>query len=494
MRSIEEHETSDVSPVRMRLRALRHAATLATAALLAACGGGDGGSEPAAAPATRQPAALTAAALDTGASGTPVALRVALSASGDGYAVWRADSGGRHDLWASRYRADAAAWGPAVNIESRSADIGDFDLAVDAQGHAVVAWHEVDETRATAGSIVMANYSPLLGAWRAPAVLSGDARGPSLAASAQQVLALYAALHGQIRSRWIDPASGTLGAELVAEANNTGTGFSSDVVGLLRDDNRAVAAFNNQRTGAGIVASNFYDGQWQQLPENDAGLLGGVPGSFHMGAAGLLQLVAAGPRHALLAWEAARDWEPDPYPMEIRVSQFDEASQTWSQAQTLLPASAERPVRLQRLRSDGGGRALMLWTEQQPGRTALKAVRLNPNGTTCSPVTEIDAAVGGGAAGADLAVLPSGDALAVWQQFEGGRPDDGTLSNIGLNRFDAASGTWAEASLAEDGAGAAFSPSVSAAAGQALVGWLQAEGGTVRVKASLQALGGAPLP
>ncbi len=68
---------------------------------------------------------------------------MARSANGDGFAVWQADDGTRHNLWANRYRAATAAWGSPINIEASSADIDDFDLTVDASGNAVVAWHEV---------------------------------------------------------------------------------------------------------------------------------------------------------------------------------------------------------------------------------------------------------------------------------------------------------------------------------------------------------------
>ena len=61
----------------------------------------------------------------------------------------------------------------------------------------------------------------------------------------------------------------------------------------------------------------------------------------------------------------------------------------------------------------------------------------------------IDSVVGGGAARADLGIDPRGHAIAIWQQFEGGRPDDGSRSNIAINRFDGAAGAWASAVLAE---------------------------------------------
>jgi hypothetical protein len=82
----------------------------------------------------------TAQSIDNGASGNPVNLRVARSANGDGFAVWQADDGTRRNLWANRYSSAMAAWGSPINIEASGADIGDFDLAVDALSAQRARW------------------------------------------------------------------------------------------------------------------------------------------------------------------------------------------------------------------------------------------------------------------------------------------------------------------------------------------------------------------
>ena len=68
-------------------------------------------------------------------------------------------------------------------------------------------------------------------------------------------------------------------------------------------------------------------------------------------------------------------------------------------------------------------------------------------------------------------------------------------SNIAINRFDRVTGTWASAVLIEGQADIAFSsrrPSASASGGQALLGWIQPEGGANRIKALLQSLDSPP--
>ena len=113
--------------------AMLRAGYLALFIAIGGCGGGSGGESP---PSSTQPPAAettqptgppqlfvgTVRSIDNGASGSPVNLRVALSANGDGFAVWQADDGTRHNLWANRYSSATAAWGSPINIEASGAD------------------------------------------------------------------------------------------------------------------------------------------------------------------------------------------------------------------------------------------------------------------------------------------------------------------------------------------------------------------------------------
>ena len=76
-------------------------------------------------------------------------------------------------------------------------------------------------------------------------------------------------------------------------------------------------------------------------------------------------------------------------------------------------------------------------------------------------------------------------------------PDDGSRSNVAINRFDGNASLWAGAVLAETQPGNATSPRASASGGQALLGWIQSEGGeggANRVKALLKPLASTPSP
>jgi hypothetical protein len=441
------------------------------------------------APGTTQPLALS---IDSAAGGNPVSSRVALSANGDGFAVWLAHDGTRRNLWANRYRAATAAWESPAPIEATGADIGDFDLTVDASGNAVVAWHEVPTSRPSwaDGMVMSARFNAGAGAWAAPVLLNAEARQPRVASNATgAVLAVYVQ-DRLVRGRFFDPVGDTWQPEAAIEQNTIGVGESSNPLALVDGSGHALVYWRNTRTGVEALGSSYFwrgNGGWPQLAPGETGLLGGVAGSFVRGTLQDLQLTAAGDGNFLAAWgNTDMSSNDNSDQAAILVARFTSGTRAWSAVQTLVPDRGQN-IQLQRMGSDARGKALVLWTETVGARRALKALRVDDAGAACGAVHVIDSAVGGGAARADLGVDPQGLAIAIWQQFEGGNADDGSRSNIAINRFDGATG-WADATFAETQPGNAISPHASASGGRALLGWIQAEEGANRVKALLQPL------
>ena len=476
--------------------------------VLTACGGGDVGVSPTSTPPTAlaptptparaptpastqtaAPAPGAAQSIDDGASGDPVGLRVLRGANGDAFAVWRAHDGTRHNLWANRYRAAAAAWSNALSIETSAADIFTFDLTVDPRGNAVVVWNE----SAPGGTMVMSvRFDSGAGLWSAPQPLSEprDVTRPRVASDATgAVLAVWGT---GAEGRFFDPVSGAWQPLDAIEDSTFGTGDSNSPVPILDGSGNALVVFRNERVGAGILASNYFSrstGSWGRLPPEVVDIFGAVPGSFVLGFTDSIHLAAAGGGDFLAAWQSLAVFD-DAQQSLIRIARFTSRTRTWSTAETVLTASLDdESFRLQRLASDAAGNAQLIWTQRDGTRTALKAMRID--GAVCSAAEVLDRAIGGGAASADLGVDAQGNAIAIWQQFEGGRPDDGSRSNIAINRFDAATGLWSGAAFAETQAGNAISPGASAGGGQMLLGWIQSQGGVNRVKALVQPLAAA---
>ena len=188
-----------------------------------------------------------------------------------------------------------------------------------------------------------------------------------------------------------------------------------------------------------------------------------------------------------MAWLAE---EEDSGRQMIRVAHFIGRTGTWEMARTLVPP-ARVFIRLEGIAADAMGNALVLWTETDGTQAAVKTIRVDRTGATCNPIHALDHAGGGHTPHANLAVDPGGNAIAIWQQFQGGGTDDGSRRDIAISRFDHATGTWTDAVLAETEPGHAISPRASAAGGQALLGWIQAEGGVNRVRALLQPISDA---
>lgn len=458
---------------------------------LGACGGGGDGAP--AAPSTSRVEAHTAGVvltIDATENGVPVGLSAALGENGDGFVVWRASDGTRHNLWASRYRAATGAWSPPEPIEDSSQDIGEgFFLTVDAGGNAVVVWRE------STSRLSSARFDAGAGAWSPPQYVGAADGSFSASANAAGVVHIVGANGGGLV---FDPVDGTWQPTGYFAYVMAGTGYTFDELVATDEGGGALALFHYGRTGVEWLGSNYFSrdtGRWDQLPPDaeEGTVIGAVPDSvvFSDGGISNLQAVASGRDSFLAAWQV---WDSGYNRTgDIRIARYASPGRSWTTAKTVVPESAEQRSVFQRLGSRGGS-SLLLWTQDDGTRTALRALRLDENGIGCDDVRTIDGPLGGGAARADIAIDTKGDAIAVWEQFEGGRADDGSRSNIAFSRFDATSGSWLPATLAETTPGNAVSPRASAAAGTALLGWIQSEGGSDRVKVLVQPLSPSSAP
>jgi hypothetical protein len=331
--------------------------------------------------------------------------------------------------------------------------------------------------------------------------VAADASGAVLAVyNTVQQSANVASLSFVVRGRFLDPVSGTWQPE-AAIVQDPG---SFEPVALLDGSGNALVAFENRIERTMAVGSSYYSrssGGW--------GLGVGVPGSLvssppvgiQGGLDDRMELAASTDGNFLLAWNSVEFGDcgnsDGSISADIRIAQFTSRSGTWGAAQTVVSGNKQPHVQLQRLRSDASGNAHLLWTENDGTRTTLKALWLDHAGAASEAAQVIDSAVGRNAWRADLAVDPLGDAIAIWHQFEGNLPGEGppehrSRSNIAINRFDRATASWESAVLAEAEPGNAISPRASANGGQALLGWIQDEGGANRVKALLQPLTNTP--
>ncbi len=134
---------------------------------------------------------------------------------------------------------------------------------------------------------------------------------------------------------------------------------------------------------------------------------------------------------------------------------------------------------------DAAGNAIAVWHQLTGARRDVWWNRYTAGaGWGTAALLETDDA--GDAINPAIAVAPSGEAVAVWEQ------SDGTRSNIWARRFTVAGG-WADATLVEtDGAGPAVRADVGIDdAGAAIAVWYQSDGTRNNIRASRQTATGA---
>jgi hypothetical protein len=450
------------------LRAGWRAVGMAAALLLAACGGGGSAPSDGGAASPRVTATSAVTNIEPGTTGITAGLFVAGSANGDGFVMQLMQDGPRRALWAVRYRAATGQWGEPQRI-SRN-DVAYFTIAItaDANGNAMAVWQE-DEA-----GIVAARFDAAAGLWEAPLALGPD-RG--FAVVAGNVAGVVHVIGAQGDDHVFDPVAGVWRSSGRFLQTNVSVGAATPEALAVDAGGRALGLYR-YAWDFELVGSNHFApaaGQWQALPAG-ADLVGVVPGSRVTGDyVTNPQVAALGDGDFIGAWNV--DLEVAAI-ARVEVARYSGASGSWSTARTVAQIDPTSEFSSFALRS-GGGNTFALWNEIVDGRRSVRVLRLDENGAACDPVRTIDGAVGGVAEWPELVVDPRGNAFAAWHQH------DGTRSNIAFSRFDAASGTWRPAELAETEPGDAIAPRPAVAGSQVLLAWAQREGDDTRIKAML---------
>ncbi len=133
-----------------------------------------------------------------------------------------------------------------------------------------------------------------------------------------------------------------------------------------------------------------------------------------------------------------------------------------------------------RIAIDGNGNALAVWLQHDGTRYSIFANRY-AEGTGWGTAALIETGNAGNASEPQIAIDASGNALAVWAQYDGGT----RTANIWANRYAAGTG-WGTAAMVETGnIGPAFAPQVAFdAGGSALAVWSKFDGTRTNIWAS----------
>jgi hypothetical protein len=125
----------------------------------------------------------------------------------------------------------------------------------------------------------------------------------------------------------------------------------------------------------------------------------------------------------------------------VWANRFNASTSSWGSAAAIESDNAG-DVLVPRVAFDVNGNCIAVWPQSDGARFNLYAARMTPAGTWGAPIL-IETQNTGDVGSADLAIDPSGNAIAVWTQ------SDGTRYNVHANRYAAATGAWGSATLIE---------------------------------------------
>lgn len=391
-------------------------------AAAAACsgGGGGGGSTGAPPPAPLPPppgGALGSAVLLEQSNGLVTgAPKVVANENGDAIVVWgQNDAQMRGRIWVSHW--SGSGWSPPQAIDNVTNTQAAFmpDIALNANGVAVVVWWQFDSAKGDLGDIYAAIYTPGTG-WAAPqAVDSADgwAFDPHVAindAGTAVVVWTQDFADGgfpadQIyASRRVIGAGGVWSPRVLVD-NSPVPMHASAAPRVALDANGNAAAIwqkydsTSASTGPDRIFVNHYGTAWGSAKE-----LRVMPGQTELGG-DRLGIVMVAPNHALAAWE-----EDDGTTTRVYRSVYSSAA--WSAAQEVGAGSAP-------FLAAAGGRAMLSFSADvlsgtNPEVRAIVHAYTPAGGWDAGTYVDDLGAI---SVPAMISLNASGRATAVWQQF-----------------------------------------------------------------------------
>ncbi len=401
--------------------------------------------------------------------------------------VWQQKEGNHYSIWANRYDAAARQWGLATLLQTDNTGSGYApQLAVNVSGHAVAVWHHYDGNRYH----VWANhYDAVLGQWGAVQALTGsasDAFDPQVAISANgNAIVVWRGMDGPFD----DPATSITALEYYTSSlwtkHYTASTKTWDVTAtaLELDNDKghdgSAAQVVMDSSGNGVVVWQQFNGTVTSVyaTRYTVGAGWAMPGSISTGSVGVAvnpQIVMDGSGNAIAVW---RQYDASAH-YSIWASRYVAATMAWG-SPVLIESDDSGDAFDPQLAVNTAGDAWVAW-HQHDGTTYNIGSNRYAVGSGWSSATLIETNNVGDATHAQIAVNASGDAFAVWQQSEG------TRTSVWSNRYNPSLQAWGMAALVEvDDSGDALVPEVNVdSTGNASAAWRQWDGAHWKVLTS----------
>jgi hypothetical protein len=355
-------------------------------------------------------------------AGEPIEL--ALDASGNAVAVWRAIGGGEGRLWANRFDARTGSWGLARRVDTTGRAIRPA-LAVSPSGQATVVWREGLPDMVTS-HVYASRSAPDREAWDPPLRID--------AAAAAQAL-------------WLDVATNAAGRTVAVWAHEAYPSGAHTLWVATHDGSAWRAALQVPATGLRSVS-------WPVALVDDVGDAGIVFGGFDEDHGWQIYLLVLDGVSGTSDGPVAMSEDPGGYAIEPQVALFGEDGlvvawsqlggdpersgvwAVWSSGDSVAGPERISPggesVQLSRLAVEPDGRALVAWASSaQPDRSVPVVRRYDPGAGWREAESLEPAAAGTRPYAIDLATGGDGSVLAVWR-----RHTDGVGSAVWGSRLD----------------------------------------------------------
>ena len=366
---------------------------------------------------------------DAGAAGASLnGPSVAMDAAGNGVAAWSQFDGTRWNLVANRHD-HATGWGTAQLLENENlgGSIGARNPHVrcDAAGRAWVVWSQPNA--ASTPSIRLQRFTPGNGWLATPEIVStaaGQAAAPQVGVDAQgNVLVVWRqrAANGRwdVWSRRRDGVSGAWNAAAGIESDDADPSGARDPRLVVAANGEAVATWSHfDGVRDNVRANRFVPGSgWgaSVLVESADQPLSGAPDVA----------IDANGRAVVVFVQLLQGWS-------VQATHSEPGSSVWGAPVTVVLPSAGITLKDVRLAANGAGRAHAVWTRaaSAPAAETIESARCVIGGAWSAP-HRLDSRDGSNAAALPrIAVDVSGDAIAVFTQHDGTRP------NVHANRFE----------------------------------------------------------
>ena len=400
-----------------------------------------------------------AALIETDNAGDATAPQVAMDSSGNAVAVWTQFDGSHFNLWANRYLA-GSGWLTSIFIDGDGAnDASSPHIAMDGSGNAIAVWELNGEIRAR-------RYTAGVG-WGVIATISnpGGAAAPDITlAPGGDAMAVWTQTDGTHINVWANHYIAGWGWSRPATIAD-GSG-DADAPRVAADDGGDVMAVWQQSDGTrtNIWANRYTVGSgW-----GTAALIE----TNNAGAASAPQIAATGNGDATAVWQ-----QSDGSVTSIWANRYT-AGTGWVGAGLIENNDTGDAVTPQ-VAIDGSGNAVAVWSQSDGSVYSIWTNRFTAVGGwgTAALIEHDDS---GDALIPEIAVGANGDAVAVWQQFDGSR------TNIWTNRYTAG-GNWDAAELLEtDNTGDAVAPQITVGGNdQAAAVWSQSDGTRYNIEANI---------